>query len=255
MIAWVSVPKFLSSDLPTGRPFTRVEAAFSVALDLNNGKAGTLRGYAKIWQWTHPRVSRFLKEIEVLDQVTKSNPTNVPLAFHQRSTDVPLEPFNNNELQQPAFHLRSTDVPPAFRTIKNKNKKESSCVSPPSKRPPSGDHQTFIFWWAYAYERTQGKPYLTSGKDFKPVKELLTAYGLKPLVITACWFLTCQDEWLASKRDITMFKSQINRLPGAKDEKHNAGAYRAAGIIPPEGTLFENWHFWQQDEAQEKLAL
>ena len=134
-------------------------------------------------------------------------------------------------------------------------RKKTSCASPPSKRPPSGDHQTFITWWSYAFECTQAKPYLTTGKDFKPVKELLTAYSLKPLVIMACWFLTVDDAWLKSKRDISMFKSQINRIPGYKDAGHNADAYRAAGIIPPEGTLFEDWHFWQQDEPQEALAL
>ncbi len=116
--------------------------------------------------------------------------------------------------------------------------------------PPTGDHQTFLAWWSYSFERAQGKPYLITGKDFKPVKELLAAYGLKPLVITSCWFLTCQDDWLASKRDITMLKSQINRLPGPKDERHTAQAYRAAGIIPPEGMMFEEWHFWQQDKPQ-----
>lgn len=153
------------------------------------------------------------------------------------------------------------DVLPLQRTMyTEKNDKEvktlkTSCASPTSKRPPSGDHQTFLAWWSYAYELTQGKPYLITGKDLKPVKELLTVYGLKPLVITACWFLTCQDAWLASKRDITMLKSQINRLPGPKDKEHNADAYRTAGIIPPEGTMFEDWHFWQQNEEQEALAL
>lgn len=135
------------------------------------------------------------------------------------------------------------------------NNYKTSCASPPSKRPPSGDHQTFIAWWSYAYELTQGKPYLTTGKDFKPVKELLATYGLKPLIIMACWFLIDSDTWIASKRDITMFKSQINRIPGYKDERHNDAAYRTAGILPPKGIMLENWHFWQQDEQQEALAL
>lgn len=173
-------------------------------------------------------------------------------------TALPIEnTIKNNHFYTPEQHAEQQPEPHAepHSIDEEGNKNKNSCASPSSKRPPLGDHQTFITWWSYAYERTQGKPYLTSGKDFKPVKELLTAYGLKPLVITACWFLTCQDAWLASKRDITMFKSQINRLPGPKDKEHNADAYRAAGIIPPEGTLFEDWHFWQQNEEQEALAL
>ncbi len=156
------------------------------------------------------------------------------------------------------------DVPPVQRTMyTEKNDKEEknlkdSCASPPAKRPsriPSGDHQTFIAWWCFAYEITQGKPYLTTGKDMKPVKELLATYTLKPLVFMACWFLTCRDEWLGSKRDIAMFRSQANRIPGPKDPAHDSAAYRRAGIIPPEGVMFENWRFWEQNEPQEALAL
>ena len=51
-----------------------------------------------------------------------------------------------------------------------------------------------------------------------------------------------------------MLKSQINRIPGPKDKEHNADAYRTAGIIPPEGTMFEDWQFWQQDDTQEALT-
>jgi hypothetical protein len=173
-----------------------------------------------------------------IENVIKSNHFATPEQHTEQHTE-----------QQPEQHAEQHSID------EERNKNKNSCTSPTSKRHPAGDHQTFLAWWSYAYESTQGKPYLTSGKDFKPVKELLAAYGLKPLVITACWFLTCQDTWLGSKRDITMFKSQINRLPGPKGKEHNADAYRAAGIIPPEGTLFEDWHFWQQNEGQDVLAL
>ena len=182
-----------------------------------------------------------------------NTPNDTPKRTHK--TALPIEKtIKSYPFDAPEQHAENT--PNSIRQMKKEESIKTSCASPPAKRTPSGDHQTFLAWWSHAYELTQGKPYLTTGKDFKPVKELLTTYGLKPLVIMACWFLTCQDAWLASKRDIAMLRSQINRIPGPKDEGHNAAAYRAAGIIPPEGTLFENWKFWQQDgETQEALAL
>jgi hypothetical protein len=181
---------------------------------------------------------------------TRTNPTTDPT---QKSTEL-VENVTKNDHCTTNETRNETGTNP-IRKMKKEKEYKTSCVSHSSNRPPSGEHQTFIAWWSYAFERTQGKPYLTSGKDFKPVKELLTTYGLKPLVIMACWFLTCQDAWLASKRDISMLKSQINRIPGPKNEGHNATAYRAAGIIPPEGVMLENWNFWQQNEVQEALAL
>ncbi|MFZ2770075.1 MAG: hypothetical protein WAZ50_03040 [Minisyncoccia bacterium] len=181
---------------------------------------------------------------------TGANPTAKPT---RRTLQLTRNIIKNNPTATGETHGETQSEPHSIREEEKAFK--TSCASPPSKRPPSGDHQTFIAWWSYSFERTQNKPYLSTGKDFKPVKELLTAYGLKPLVIMACWFLTCQDVWLASKRDITMFKSQINRIPGPKEREHNAESYRVAGIIPPEGTMFEDWHFWQQNEEQEALAL
>lgn len=189
-----------------------------------------------------------------------NTPNNTPNSRPKRTdknllpTDIAIKNYHQATPEQHT-EQHAENTPNNIRQMKKEKEYKTSCASPPSKRPPSGDHQTFITWWSYAFECTQAKPYLTTGKDFKPVKELLTAYSLKPLVIMACWFLTVDDAWLKSKRDISMFKSQINRIPGYKDAGHNADAYREAGIIPPEGTLFEDWHFWQQDEPQEALAL
>ncbi len=181
---------------------------------------------------------------------TGTNPTTNPT----HKTSLLIENIIKNNHSPRNETRNETGTNPAGIEEEGKRKK-NPCASPPSKRPPSGDHQTFISWWSYAYERTQGKPYLITGKDFKPVKEMLNTYKLKPLVIMACWFLTCQDPWLASKRSISMFKSQINHIPESKSDEHNATAYHAAGIIPPEGTMLEDWHFWHQHAMQEALTL
>lgn len=156
------------------------------------------------------------------------------------------------------------DVPPMRRTVyteKNvievKTLKDSYASSSTKhvSRIPSGDHQTFIAWWCFAYELTQGKPYHITGKDFKLVKELLGTYNLKQLIHMCCWLLTTQDAWFLRKRSIGSLVNNDNNLPGPKDPAHNNAAYRTAGIIPPEGIMFENWRFWEQNEPQEALAL
>lgn len=171
---------------------------------------------------------------------------------HKRPQDTE-NVIKNNHCSTNEPHNRTGTNP--IRQMKKEKEYKTSCVSHSSNRTPTGEFQTFIAWWTYAFERTQGKPYLITGKDFKPVKELLSTYGIKPLVIMACWFLTCQDEWIARRRDITMLKSQINRIPGPKRcDEHNVTGYRTAGILPPEETKFEAWQFWQHDEPQEVTA-
>lgn len=68
MRGWVPIPRFLVSDLPLDRPYSRVEAAYSIALDRYEGRVATLRAYARLWQWSPNRVSRFLNELEANDK-------------------------------------------------------------------------------------------------------------------------------------------------------------------------------------------
>lgn len=128
-----------------------------------------------------------------------------------------------------------------------KEKKEKTLVaSPPSKRPPSGDHQFFIAWWTHAYQTTQGKPYHFAAKDAKAVKTLLSLHPLKPLLLTACHFLTVEDAFLANRRDLPMLISQVNRMPPPGEIMATAAArHRAEGLLPPEGVKLEEWKFWE----------
>jgi len=128
--------------------------------------------------------------------------------------------------------------------IKETNK--ALLASPTSKRPPSGDHQTFIDWWHHAYQTTQGKPYLFAAKDAKAAKILLGLHPLKPLLLIASHFLTVEDAFLANRRDLPMLQSQINRMPPPGEiMTGNAARFRAAGLLPPDGMLLEDWRFWE----------
>ena len=45
------------------RPFSEIEAMFSYSLDIDNGKSGSIIGYATQWQWSRNKVRRFLRGI------------------------------------------------------------------------------------------------------------------------------------------------------------------------------------------------
>ena len=107
MRGWVPIPRFLVSDLPSDRPYSRVEAAFSVALDRYEDRTVTLRAYARLWQWSPNRVSRFLDELGAnSNKQTFASSTD---AEQERDTRRTLKHQNNRVLQVGTEHRRNGD--------------------------------------------------------------------------------------------------------------------------------------------------
>lgn len=67
--------KALLAALPTSRPYTLIEAAFSYQVDLFSGRTKSRRGYAKIWGWSLTKTIYFLKN-------TQSTKTESPKDTH-----------------------------------------------------------------------------------------------------------------------------------------------------------------------------
>lgn len=178
------------------------------------------------------------------EALTGANPTN-------KTTQPPDNVIKNNQNSISKPHGKPQSKP---HTIEKKVLKEvkTSCASPTSKRPSSGDHQLFIQWWCFAYEHTQMKPYIITARDGKSVKALVNHPKLEfsHLIAMAAWLLTTDEAFYASDRTLPALERSIN-----KTVNHIFDNYRKAGIIPPEGTKFRDWHFWPQNEEQEALAL
>lgn len=62
---WIPMSKALVRELPTDRPFSKVEAAFSLQVDYDQDNQVTVAGYAKRWNWTRKKVMNFFEEIGV----------------------------------------------------------------------------------------------------------------------------------------------------------------------------------------------
>lgn len=60
---WIPVDKKAVSFLPKDRPYTPLEALYSLTVDVDNGKEGTIKGYAKLWQWDRSKVRQFVNEL------------------------------------------------------------------------------------------------------------------------------------------------------------------------------------------------
>lgn len=60
---WIPISKALVKDLPRDRPFTRLEAIFSLTCDYDLENPVSVCGYSKLWRWSEGRVKRFMEEI------------------------------------------------------------------------------------------------------------------------------------------------------------------------------------------------
>jgi|GEM_PF-1171945 len=269
MARWAPINLTLLQHLKPGTLHSKVDAALVLASDRMNSIERSAREYAKIWAWSPDKARRFLNDPESvinLAQVTNetgkaSNDGGLPGDTSQQQDNMSTKVNKSETSQQRVSNetgKASIDTGLLAGTSQmqvnnesttsqlfNKERKISSLVaSPPAKRPPSGDHQTFVAWWHHAYQMTQGKPYIFANKDGKAVKTLLETHPLKQLILTACHFLSVDDAFLVNRRDLPMLLSLINRMPGHTDPIHQGGrGYRTAGLLPPEGIMFEDWKF------------
>lgn len=62
---WIPMDKGLLRYLPHNRPFTELEAAFSLQVDYDQGAAVSIAGYSSQWQWSRGKVYRFFKQLGV----------------------------------------------------------------------------------------------------------------------------------------------------------------------------------------------
>jgi len=95
---WIPLDKALVRELPKDRPFTRLEAMFSLTCNYDNGEPATLRGYASLWRWSTGKVERFLREIGVRLEYpeTTGKRTNQRLVRRDRSETVARQRRDNH---------------------------------------------------------------------------------------------------------------------------------------------------------------
>ena len=103
---WIPMSKAFVKELPTDRPFSKVEAAFSLQVDFDKGNAVTVAGYAKRWNWSRKKVSTFLEEIGIsieypentAKKQNQQGQIRVQIQNRSRSDRDQIKFINNSEL-------------------------------------------------------------------------------------------------------------------------------------------------------------
>ena len=60
---WIPLDENLKNYLPKDRPYSAVEALFCHQLDMKNMAPFSIRGYAKLWQWSRKKVTTFMDKV------------------------------------------------------------------------------------------------------------------------------------------------------------------------------------------------
>lgn len=252
---WVPISKTLVRELPKDRPFTRLEAIFSLTLDYDQGNVVTVLGYSRLWGWSRGKIERFFEELGIMIEYpsrtsqmqNQRGQIMIQMPSKKRADNGQIKFIDSKWLSNEADRKR-TDA------SEKTSRSQSTTIDPnpkpirkplPEKKQPT-DSRLFSDWFLYAYQITQDRPYHFEGaKDGKILAEMLSAVSCKELVAMACHFLTDPDRFPKTKApSISFLKSKINDYPPHINGK--ADEYRDLGIIPPEGITLEEWQPWQK---------
>lgn len=137
MARWVPIDTAMTRELPHDRPFTRLEAMFSLTVDFDRGSPVTLTGYAAQWRWSPSRVKRFLAEVGV--EIVY--PESTGKRQNQRGMIMCMKPEgkrNDNGMIN-LIDLNRLQPEPEGKRNENEMKTEGSCAS--TKRIKTGESE------------------------------------------------------------------------------------------------------------------
>ena len=134
---WVPIATGYINDLPKDRPYTKLEAIYSMQCDYNDGNLVTISGYADLWRWSRKKVRSFLDMINVeilyLENTKKkqNQKGQISIQIRDRSgTDKGQKYFIDNKHLQTQKNRKGTDKGQirdrsGNSTIKKNNKKNN----------------------------------------------------------------------------------------------------------------------------------
>lgn len=62
---WIPISKAFLKHLPKDRPYTELEAAYSLQVDYDQENRVTITGYSNLWRWSKGKVVRFLGRMNI----------------------------------------------------------------------------------------------------------------------------------------------------------------------------------------------
>lgn len=145
---WIPLHKGLARELPHDRPFTRLEAMFSLTLNYDQGNTVTVKGLAASWGWSRGKVDRFLEEIGVSIKYSSDTRTlqnqNGQIMIHgtdrTRAQSGQIKAIDSRWLQSQSSTKRADDGHETSRS-------QSTIIKPNPK--PINTCSFLSFWTAY----------------------------------------------------------------------------------------------------------
>ena len=87
---WMPISRYLKKSLPVDRPYTELEAMYSLQLDYHDGNDASEAGYASLWRWSRTRVRNFLLSVsaEISDAKNQRSLGKVLSLLDKTGTDT-----------------------------------------------------------------------------------------------------------------------------------------------------------------------
>ena len=215
-------------------------------MDKNSAKCSAsypLNQWARLLYCHHHTVSKYMGKLGVTGIVTVGYETSNGIS--KLKVTIPNLLKYRDEYSKKSRHAPDKLPPKNIDTDTDTEIDNKKTLAPKPRKPrvPSGDQQLFIAWWMMAYEKTMDAHYVMSSKDGKHVKEMLVSLKVNEMLSRAAMFFISEDDFYKDKKDISFFRSQVNKIPKANGE--HLPQLREKGIIPPEGVKLQDWHFWE----------
>nr|WP_320050745.1 hypothetical protein [uncultured Desulfuromonas sp.] len=204
---WIPIDKGLLRYLPHNRPFTELEAAFSLQVDYDQGTPVSVAGYAAQWQWSRNKVYRFFKqlgvEIEYPDSTGKkqNQKGQIAIQIRGRSTTkrVQIRLIDSKDLDDEPNRCEEKRG-----QIRDRSRNTTKDPNPnPKKQTPFFDE----FWTLYP-RKVSKKAAQTAWKKLQPDEPLFKVIisGLEKHILSDQWqkdegrFIPHPATWLNQER-------------------------------------------------------
>jgi hypothetical protein len=142
---WIPLDKGLMTELPKDRPYTNIEAVFSMQLDYDNNHEVTVSGYADLWQWPRTKVRRFMEKMGIEIRY----PEDTTLIKNQKGRIKIIKTYKEN----PRKELRFIDSKPNDRSAIKPAIKQTYKIVENQKVTDQSGHKTNISATTTRYPR------------------------------------------------------------------------------------------------------
>ena len=245
--------KDLTNVLPVDRPYTELEAVFSLQLDHNAGNEVSVAGYAKLWTWTRRRVRTLFRRLGIEisypeDTTKKQNQRGVVFSSNcrtdQRTENGQISFIDFKQLQAKADRKR-TDQRTLLKEVKRTKKKNG--VSDPRIH-------AFDTWFHEKFKHKFGREYtVTNWSEHRGKIKTLVNLGIpwEDLLFLTVEFLLDDDEFLSEKagHNLGTLLTRINQNKYSRyldlDFRKNNAQHLIAEPAKPEGPEQQGLGFTQ----------